>query len=206
MQGTTLGFIGPLLLETISGVIAILIAHYANSAFRLTGQKRLSDLSTGFLVLSASMFGRVIGTIYFVVLFGPASALQSARSLIFIVSVTCDALRIMAYILFAISTRRTMTEQTSTPIMLMALPWLIDPNLEMIAIVILLIVVLQSLMNYMANRSRYALYVLSGFLFLLLSHVFLIFEQIDRGYTLSQIFQFLGLIALLFMLWKAGRE
>ncbi|MGY5852982.1 MAG: hypothetical protein RTU92_05400 [Candidatus Thorarchaeota archaeon] len=205
MQGTTLVTIGPLLLETFSGVIAILVSHYANTAFRLTGQKRLSDLSTGFLVLSASMFGRVIGTIYFAVLYGPADALQSARSLIFLVSVTCDALRIMAYILFAISTRRTLMEQNPSPIMLMALPWWIDPNLEMIAIIVMLIVVLQSLMNYTANRSRYALYVLGGFFCLLLSHIFLIFEHIDRGYILSQIFQFLGLFALLFMLWKAGR-
>ena len=76
----------------------------------------------------------------------------------------------------------------------------------MIAIIVLLVVVLQSLMNYASNRSRFALYVLVGFLFLLLSHIFLIFSFDEyRGYLLSQVFQFLGLIALLVMLIKAGR-
>jgi asparagine N-glycosylation enzyme membrane subunit Stt3 len=89
----------------------------------------------------------------------------------------------------------------------MALPILIDPNLDMIAIIVLIVVVLQSVVNYLAVRSRYALYVVVGFSFLLLSHVFAIPAEVDlRGYGLSQVFQFLGYIALLVMLVRAGRE
>ncbi len=195
-----------LILETIGAIIAFAISHYANTAYKLTREKRLSDLSTGFLVLSVSMFGRVIGTIYFFVL-ADASGSGEALSLRNIVIIAYEALRIMAYALFALSTRRGVREyENNAPLMLLALPGLIDPNLEMIAIIVLLVVVLQALINYASNRSRFALYVVIGFLFLLLSHIFLIFSFNEyRGYILSQLSQFLGLIALLVMLIKAGR-
>ena len=57
-----------LILESVAGIIALMVSHYANKAFELTGQKKLSDLSSGFLVLSVAMFGRVVGTLYFFVL------------------------------------------------------------------------------------------------------------------------------------------
>ncbi len=198
-----------LLLETIGAIIAFAISHYANSAYKMTSQKKLSDLSTGFLVLSVSMFGRVIGTIYFFVLAGTGST-GNAESMRNLVIIAVEMLRIMAYILFAVSTRRGIREQTqigsTSLLLLLAIPSLINPTLEMMAIIVLLVVVLQSLMNYASNRSRFALYVLVGFLFLLLSHIFLIFSFDEyRGYLLSQVFQFLGLIALLVMLIKAGR-
>ncbi|MCK4483361.1 MAG: hypothetical protein KAU89_00950, partial [Candidatus Thorarchaeota archaeon] len=56
-----------LLFETIGGIIALMVAYYATKAFNLTGQKRLSDLSTGFLVLAAGLFSHVGGTWYFFV-------------------------------------------------------------------------------------------------------------------------------------------
>jgi hypothetical protein len=189
-----------LLLETISGIIALLVSHYSNKAFKLTGQKRLADLSTGFLVLSAGMLGRVVGTLYFFVLTPPN------LGLIAFVVVAYGVMRIMAYILFAISTRH-IKEQPTMVTLLLALPVLIEPNLEMLAIIVLIIVVLQASMNYASNRSRFALYVLVGFILILLSHITAIFSQsqINR-WLLSQVFQFLGFVALLVMLIKAGRD
>jgi hypothetical protein len=196
-----------LLLETVSGIIALLISHYSNQAFKLTQQKRLADLSTGFLVLSAGMFGRVVGTLYFFVLLGVAgNPTATTRLLIGLVTVAYGVMRVMAYILFAISTRHV-REQPRLESWLLALPVLIEPNLEMIAIIVLIIVVLQALMNYVSNRSNFALYVLVGFFFLLLSHITAMFSQVElRGWVLSQIFQFLGFLALLVMLIKAGRD
>jgi hypothetical protein len=189
-----------LLLETISGIIALLVSHYSNKAFKLTGQKRLADLSTGFLVLSAGMLGRVVGTLYFFVL------TPQNLGLIALVLVAYGVMRVMAYILFAISTRH-IREQPTMVTMLLALPVLIEPNLELLAIIVLIIVVLQSSMNYASNRSSFALYVLVGFVLLLFSHITAIFSQSElRGWLLSQIFQFLGFVALLVMLIKAGRD
>jgi hypothetical protein len=195
-----------LLLESIAGFIALAVSHFASKAFRLTGQKKLSDLSTGFLVLSAAMFGHVIGTWYFFVLQAGDGG-SGSNSLIVVVRIAYGAMKVMAYILFAISTRPSTGGQSPALGLFMALPILIDPNLDMIAIIVLIVVVLQSVVNYLAVRSRYALYVVVGFSFLLLSHVFAIPAEVDlRGYGLSQVFQFLGYIALLVMLVRAGRE
>jgi hypothetical protein len=109
-----------LILETIAAVIALVVSHYANRAFHLTGQKRLSDLSTGFLVLSTGMFSRVIGTIYFFVLGGVA--VPEALTLMNLVIIASGVLRIMAYSVFAVATRHTRHEYVPQVALLMALP------------------------------------------------------------------------------------
>lgn len=208
MQGALYALIRlDLLLEAISGIIALMISHQANMAYQLTGEKRLSDLSTGFLVLSAGMFGRVVGTFYFFVIVGTAGLTPEAEMVRGIVTIAYGSARIMAYIIFAISTRRTIRKPSLADTPIMALPFLIDPNLEIVAIMILIIIVLQAMMNYLNVRTKFALYVLIAFLCLLLSHIFGIIALAEiRAYWWSQIAQFLGLISLLVMLIKAGRE
>lgn len=197
-----------LLFETIGGIIALLVAYYATKAFNLTGQKRLSDLSTGFLVLAAGLFSHVGGTWYFFVRLGIEGGLNPDLTRLFVlVTVVYHLLRMMAYLLFVVSTRRSVRTKQSEMVMLLALPVLIDINLEILTIIILLVVVLQAFMNYAVVRSRYALYVLTGFSMFLLSHLFLILAADNVGiYLLSQAFQLLGFIAFLVMLYKAGRE
>jgi len=198
-----------LLFEVISGIIALLITYYATKAYKLTGQKRLSDLSTGFLVLSTGMFGRVIGTLYFIQLG------ESNQSLILaIVTIAYGMSRIMAYILFAISTRPTHYHQEQEQydvngigLMLLA-TFLVDPSLEVIAILVLVVVVLQAILNYMSTRSKFARYVLIGFFLLLLSHIWMVQVTATSAgyYLLSQAAQLLGFLSLLVMLIKAGRD
>ncbi len=197
-----------LLFEVISGIIALMVTYYATKAYRLTGQKKLSDLSTGFLVLSVGMFGRVIGTWYFLQLG------EEGTGLIFsIVTIAYGASRIMAYILFVISTRPTHThvEQESQNAngigMMLLATFLVDPNLEIVAILVLVIVVLQAILNYMSTRSKFALYVLIGFFLLLLSHIWMAGVIANPGlYLLSQGAQLLAFLSLMVMLIKAGRD
>ncbi|MHA1637914.1 MAG: hypothetical protein ACTSUO_05055 [Candidatus Thorarchaeota archaeon] len=212
MQGQLITLIRiDLLLEIFGGIIALMISHYANTAFRLTGQKKLSDLSTGFMVLSAGMFSRVIGTLYFFTLYpGIGELTPEATSIAEIVIVAYGVLKIMAYAIFVYATHARRKQQAPQMVMLMALPFLISPSLEMIAITVLLIVVIQTLVNYASVRNRYAFFVLLGFLFLLISHVFGIYTQDPvkaiPAYLTSQIFQFLGLISFLVMLRQAGKN
>jgi len=200
-----------LILETIAAIIALIVSHYANKAFHLTGQKKLSDLSTGFIVLSAGMFGRVIGTLYFFVLAEDSGLTDpDALSMMSLVIVGYGMMKIMAYILFIFSTR-PVKRQANNVTMALALPVLISAPLEWIAIIVLLIVVLQTLMNYGSVRTRYALFVLIGFAFLLFSHVAGIYAQGDEArayimYLISQLLQFLGLISFLVMLRQAGKD
>ena len=198
-----------LIFETISGIIALLVTYYATKAYRLTGQKKLSDLSTGFLVLSTGMFGRVIGTWFFFVQYGG----EGSNLIIAIVTIAYGASRIMAYILFVISTRPTHTyidegsPNTAGISMLLMATFLVDPNLEVIAILVLIIVVLQAVLNYMTTRSKFALYVLTGFFLLLLSHIWMAGVFANPGlYLLSQGAQLLGFFSLLVMLIQAGRD
>ena len=197
-----------LLFETIGGIIALMVAYYATKAFNLTGQKRLSDLSTGFLVIAAGLFSHVGGTWYFFVRLGIEGEINpDLTRMIVLITVVYHLLRMMAYVLFVVSTRRSMRTKKPETLMLLALPVLIDINLEILTIIILLVVVLQAFMNYAVVRSRYALYVLTGFSLFLVSHLFLILAADNVGtYLLSQALQLLGFIAFLVMLYKAGRE
>ncbi len=195
-----------LLFESISGIIAMIIAYYATKAYNLTEQKRLSDLSTGFLVLAIGMFSHVIGTWWFFVRLGIEGPVPELETTITMVTLTYHFLQIMAYVLFAISTRRGGRIKQPEMVMLMALPILIDANLELITVFLMLVVVLQALLNYATVRSRFALYVLSGFFLIFLSHIFLLTagENVIR-YLLSQALQLLGFLTLLLMLYKVGR-
>ena len=198
-----------LLFETISGIIALIVTYYATKAYSLTGQKKLADLSTGFLVLSAGMFGRVIGTWYFFVQVGEVGS----QLIIAIVTIAYGASRIMAYVLFVISTRpshkpdnQEIQNGTGISLLLMA-TFLVDPSLEIIAIMVLVVVVLQSILNYLSTGSKFARYVLVGFVLLLLSHIWMAQVATAPGlYLLSQGAQLLGFLSLLVMLIKAGRD
>ena len=196
-----------LLFEVFSGIIALIVTIYATKAYNLTGQKRLSDLSTGFLVLSAGMFGRVIGTWYYLIRYGIDF---EAGGLVFsIVTIAYGVSRIMAYVLFVIATRppRRDSQEVAGASMLLLATILVDPTLEVIAIFVLVIVVLQAIVNYMSTRSRFAWYVLVGFILLLLSHIFMAQVSAETAglYLLSQLTQFLGFLLLLVMLVRAGR-
>jgi hypothetical protein len=193
-----------LIFELISGVIALMVTYYATKAYRLTGQKRLSDLSTGFLVLSAGMFGRVIGTWYFLVR-------EPTEIILGIVTVAYGMSRIMAYILFVISTRpthrETQAQETTGIAMLIMATFLVNTSLEVVAILVLVVVVLQAILNYLTTRSKFARYVLLGFFLLLVSHIMMAQVATAPGlYLLSQGAQLLGFLSFLVMLYQAGRN
>ena len=195
-----------LVFELISGIIALIVTYYATKAYNLTGQKRLSDLSTGFLVLSAGMFGRVIGTWYFLIRFG--TDFESGGLVITIVTIAYGMSRIMAYVLFVIATRppRRHHQEVSEVSMLLMATFLVDPSLEVIAIIVLVLVVLQAIVNYMSTRSKFARYVLVGFFLLLLSHIMMAQIAATPGfYLLSQAAQLLGFLSFLVLLVQAGR-
>jgi hypothetical protein len=193
-----------LVFEAVSGIIALMVSYYATKAYRLTGEKRLSDLSTGFLVLSAGMFGRVIGTWYFLV--------REPTVVIFdIVTIAYGVSRIMAYAIFVISTRPAHKERNSQDTaggtMLLMATFLVNPNFEIVAILVLVVVVLQAILNYLATRSKFARYVLVGFVLILLSHIMMAQVAAAPGlYLLSQGAQLLGFLSLLVMLYQAGRN
>jgi len=138
MQAEVLSLIRlDLLFESVSGIIALIVTIYATKAYNLTGQKRLSDLSTGFLVLSVGMFGRVVGTWYFIIRYGLEG--DSGDLVISIVTIAYGVSRIMAYVLFLIATRparyrEPMNGNSMAGMSFLLATILVDPTLEVIAI------------------------------------------------------------------------
>lgn len=199
-----------LIFESISGFIALIVTIYATKAYNLTGQKKLSDLSTGFLVLSIGMFGRVIGTWYFIVQFGLDG--DSGNQVISIVTIAYGASRIMAYVLFLIATRparyrEPINGNNVAGVSFLLATILVDPSLEVIAILVLVGVVIQALINYSSTRSRYALYVLVGFFFILLSHIQVAQTLTNPGmYLMSQLSQLIGFLSFLVLLYRTGKQ
>ncbi len=193
------------LLESLAGVISLVVSHRARIAYQLTREYRLSDLSTGFLVLAVAMFTRVIGTLYFFVLLGGG---VSERGIL-LVAILYSAIKAMACMLFLVATRpsiRVSELRTETSLLLVVLPILVDPVWDMVATVILGIVTLQTLFNLTKSRSEYALYVFLGFMCLFFSHLSQILTRVPlRGYFTAQIFQFVGLVLLLIMVRRAGQ-
>lgn len=193
-----------LVIEALAGIIALMVFHYANNAFRLTRQKKLSDLSTGFLVLSLGMLGRVVATIFFFI-----SGISSPRVL-GIAIVFLGVMKIMAYAIFAFSMFRGRTDGQMQVAMLVTLPFLTSPGLDVVAIMVLCIVVLQTIWNYVSVRTRYAFYVLVGFSLLLLGSVLGLVDVVNAStymiYLASQLAQFLGLISFLVMLRQAQKD
>ncbi len=188
------------LLESLAGVISLVVSHRARIAYQLTREYRLSDLSTGFLVLAVAMFTRVIGTLYFFVLLGGG---VSERGIL-LVAILYSAIKAMACMLFLVATRpsiRVSELRTETSLLLV-----VDPVWDMVATVILGIVTLQTLFNLTKSRSEYALYVFLGFMCLFFSHLSQILTRVPlRGYFTAQIFQFVGLVLLLIMVRRAGQ-
>jgi hypothetical protein len=199
-----------LIFEFISGIIALIVTIYATKAYNLTGQKKLSDLSTGFLVLSVGMFGRVIGTWYLIVRYGIEG--DSGNLIFSIVTIAYGASRIMAYIIFLIATRppryrEPINGNNMAGVSLLLATILVDPSLEVIAILVLIGVVIQAIINYSSTRSRYALYVLVGFFFILLSHILVAQTLTNPGmYLMSQVSQLLGFLSFLVLLYRTGKE
>jgi hypothetical protein len=84
---------------------------------------------------------------------------------------------------------------------------LVDPSLEVLAILVLVGVVIQAIINYSSTRSRYALYVLAGFFFILLSHILVAPTLTNPGmYLMSQVSQLIGFLSFLVLLQRTGKE
>ena len=90
--------------------------------------------------------------------------------------------------------------------MLLMATFLVDPILEVITILVLVVVVLQAILNYISTRSKFARYVLVGFFLLLLSHILIAQVATNPAfYLLSQASQLLGFLSFLVLLVQAGR-
>jgi hypothetical protein len=202
-------------MELIAFIIAVAIAYQALKGYRLTKQKTLWYVHLGFAALSAGLlidsFAGFLGIVART-LRGTVALSLIGYEIYFLAQLVAYGLLIYAYV----SHTRTLNTTTSTAILsslfgfvaLQALPIRLlgpfveyHPVSEIILLLLVTYIAIQTGLNYSATKDRNALLVFLAFLLLALSHLFFILEPFTESFfVIGHMLQLLGYVSLLSML------
>lgn len=185
-------------MELLIAFIALAISFYAIKCFKLTAEKPFLYLDVSFTLLAIGFLSDSLVTLYVrhfladIVKF--RFLLVVGNWILFITEILAYGL--LAYLYFK-----------QTYLMAAAfIPYVLrehNPLAEVIVIVLLMYVVIQSIKSYSFNKSYEALLVSAGFSLILASHVlFLLAIQWGLSYILAHFTQLVGFLCLLTMLAK----
>jgi hypothetical protein len=204
-------------MELVAFIIALAIAYQALKGYRLTKQRTLWYIHLSFAALSAGLLvNSFLGFLGII-----AYTLRSivALSLIgymiyFLAQLVAYGLLIYAYV----SHTRTLNTTSSTamlaslfgfvtlqatPIRLLGPLVEYHPIPEIVLLLLVMYIAIQTGLNYSATKDRNALLVFLAFLLLALSHLFFILEPFSAlFFVVGHILQLLGYISLLTMLLR----
>ena len=198
--------LSPLLMEFVSAVISFVIGYYALKGYRVSSEKGLLLLHYGFVVLGVSMVLRVITTFYVIALVRELGSLKPAvAAALAFASLIYSVAQLIAYGLFTVN----YTRQAKTPVQIAAVAPLLllryNAYLELVAVVLLGYVAVQSIINLAMKRNTEAFLVTSGFSFMFLSHLFFLFTIVEEAlYLTGQLTQLIGFLCLLVMLTRVS--
>jgi len=207
-------------MELVSSLISFIVGYYALKGYRASGSRGLFLLYTGFMILGIGIFLRLIAVIYFALILGVHEASQS--QLLGLVNLTVwiySLTQLTAYTLFAVTyilQARSIGKQNIATVAVsaaVAFPFsarlFFNPSLELVAVTLLGFVTVYSFMNLLLKRGSDAALVLSGFGFMMLSHVFFLLEVFRNISTsslfLGQLMQLAGFVCLLLMLARVSK-
>jgi len=199
--------LSPLFMELISALISFIIGYYALRGYRMSSEKGLLLLHFGFVILGVSMILRVITTFYVIALVrelsNPKPVVVAALTF---ASIIYSIAQLIAYGLFTVNYTRQakMLAQVAVigPFFLLRY----NLYLELIAVVLLGYVAIQSIINLAIKRNAEAFLVTSGFSFMFLSHLFFLFTIVEEAlYLTGQITQLIGFLCLLVMLMRVSK-
>jgi hypothetical protein len=202
-------------MELIAFVIAVAIAYQALKGYRLTKQKTLWYVHLSFAALSAGLlvdsFAGLLGIVART-LRGAVALSLVGYEIYFVAQLIAYGLLIYAYV----SHTRTLNTIPSAAVLsslfgfvtLQAFPIRFfgpfveyHPVAEIILLVLVTYIAIQTGLNYSATKDRNALLVFLAFLLLALSHLFFILEPFSAFYfVIGHVLQLLGYISLLWML------
>jgi len=194
-----------MLMELVSAIISFLIGYYALKGYRASSERGLLFLHFGFVILGVSMLLRVITTVYVVSIFGE----EPIRPILEFARIVYPSIKLVAYTLFALTytyQAKIMSEMKGvTPAVLFLL--LYNPFLELLAIVLLAYVMVQSIINYAVKRTSGAMLVSLGFTCMFFSHLFFLFATDDAPfrYILGHFINLIGFLCLLIMLVQVSQ-
>ena len=173
----------------------------------MSSEKGLLLLHFGFVILGVSMILRVITTFYVIALVrelsNPKPVVVAALTF---ASIIYSIAQLIAYGLFTVNYTRQakMLAQVAVigPFFLLRY----NLYLELIAVVLLGYVAIQSIINLAIKRNAEAFLVTSGFSFMFLSHLFFLFTIVEEAlYLTGQITQLIGFLCLLVMLMRVSK-
>jgi hypothetical protein len=202
-------------MELVAFIIAVAIAYQALKGYRLTKQKTLWYVHLSFAALSAGLlidsFAGFLGIVART-LRGTVALSLVGYEIYFLAQLVAYGLLIYAYV----SHTRTLNTTPSTArlssllgfVTLQALPIRLlgpfveyHPIPEIILLLLVTYIAIQTGLNYSATKDRNALLVFLAFLLLALSHLFFILEPFTESFfVIGHMLQLLGYISLLSML------
>jgi hypothetical protein len=196
-----------LLMEFLSAVISFVIGYYALKGYRVSSERGLLLLHFGFVTLGVSMTLRVITTFYVIALIRElASPKPAVMAVLTFASIIYSVVQLIAYWLFAANYTRQAKMLAQVTVLRPLFMLRYEPFLELIAIVLLGYVAVQSLINLAMKRNTDAFLVTLGFSFMFVSHLFFLFTIVEAAlYTIGQIAQLIGFLCLLVMLTRVSR-
>ncbi len=193
--------------EVVSAIICFAIGHFSLRGYRKTGEKSLMYLYFGFIGLGIAMFFR--GTIYvFLIMLvrQPQTNLDAVRQISIYSSFICGIIKIFSYGSMAYIFSRQAAQKH--PYSALALfPFIFNPFIESISLILLLYISVQCGMNFLFDRETNKLLVLMGFVSLFLGHLLFLFSVAKATlYVAGEIFQLGGLASMLTMTIKVNKE
>jgi hypothetical protein len=195
-----------LFMELFSALISFIVGYYALKGYRVASEKGLLLLHFGFVTLGVSMLLRVITTFYVIALVRElASPRPAVAAALTFAGIIYSVAQLVAYGLFAVNYTRQ-AKMLATMAMLRPLFMLkYEPFLELIAIVLLGYVAVQSMINLAMKRNTDAFLVSLGFSFMFVSHLFFLFTIVETAlHLVGQVTQLIGFLCLLLMLMRVS--
>jgi hypothetical protein len=200
-------------MDLTSSFISILVGYQAFKSYKVSSAKGFLYLYFGFIILGVGIFLRAITVTFFVLVFRTMEDIPSSLlSLSNFAGIIFTATHLVAYSLFIatyVIQAGSLGQQDlgvgAAAIFPVARLFYI-PTLELLAITMLGFVVVNSLMNYLHQRSLNSALVFFGFSFMFFSHLlflFMIFDELLLFY--GQIMRLIGFVCLLVMLAKVNR-
>jgi hypothetical protein len=201
------------IMDLISSFISILVGYQAFKSYKVSSAKGFLYLYFGFIILGVGIFLRAITVTFFVLVFRVMEDIPSSfLSLTNFAGIVFTATHLVAYSLFIATyvVQAGSLGQQDLGVGVAAVFPIVRlfyiPTLELLAITMLGFVVVNSLMNYLHQRSLNSALVFFGFSFMFFSHLlflFMIFDELLLFY--GQIMRLIGFVCLLVMLAKVNR-
>jgi len=190
-----------IVLQLITAIVALAVAVFAFRGFRWVGEKNLLYIYLAFTLLAVAFFasGMTYAYAWLAKLTlsrgaAPFLVLDLGLWVYYILSIGAYGILAFAYL------RRVRDVPIGAAIVGTSL-FLAAPPLETVMMVLLFVIFLSQLTHYGAKKSQNSLIVMSSFLMLLLSHIFILFGNLASfSYVVGKILQLFAFISLLYLL------